>query len=142
MRVEWASVDYAPALRVALSAARAAGDVLRTDLHRPSGPRGKIDKAEADLEAEAVIRARLSEAFPSWGYLGEETGRISGSPGAPLWLVDPNDGTRDYLKGCRGSAVSIGLLHESRPVLGVIFAFAYPDDTGDLFAWEIGRAHV
>lgn len=131
-------MDFSNALRTALTAAREAGDLLRADLHRPEGPRGKIDKADADVEAEACIRARLSAAFPTWGYLGEETGRIEGAPGTPLWLVDPNDGTRDYLKGRRGSAVSIGLLYEARPVLGVIFAFAYPDDTGDLFAWAEG----
>jgi ADP-ribosyl-[dinitrogen reductase] hydrolase len=135
-------MDLAHALRVALAAAREAGDLLRADLHRPGGPRGKIDKAEADVEAEMLIRSRLSSAFPSWGYLGEETGRIEGAPGAPLWLVDPNDGTRDYLRGQRGSAVSIGLLHERRPVLGVVYAFAYPDDQGDLFAWAEGRGLV
>ena len=56
-----------------------------------------------------------------------------------MWLVDPNDGTRDYLKGWRGSAVSIGLLSERRPVLGVVFSFSYPDDRGDLFAWAEGE---
>jgi ADP-ribosyl-[dinitrogen reductase] hydrolase len=135
-------MDLAHALRVALAAAREAGDLLRADLHRPGGPRGKIDKAEADVEAETLIRGRLSAAFPSWGYLGEETGRTEGAPGAPLWLVDPNDGTRDYLRGQRGSAVSIGLLHERRPVLGVVYAFAYPDDQGDLFAWAEGTGLV
>ena len=123
------------ALDQALSAARAAGEMLRVDFHRPGGPRGLVDKAEADLEAEGMIRARLTTAFPDWGFLGEETGRHHGAPGAPIWLVDPNDGTRDYLQGRRGSAVSIALLEGRRPVLGVVFAFAYPDDAGDLFAW-------
>jgi ADP-ribosylglycohydrolase len=52
--------------------------------------------------------------------------------------VDPNDGTRDYLLGRRGSAVSIAAVHEGLPVLGVVFVFAYPDDEGDLFAWAEG----
>jgi ADP-ribosylglycohydrolase len=52
--------------------------------------------------------------------------------------VDPNDGTRDYLVGRRGSAISIGLVVERQPVLGVVFAFGYPDDDGDLFAWAEG----
>ena len=47
---------------------------------------------------------------------------------SPVWLVDPNDGTRDYLKGRRGSAVSIALLVRGLPRLGVVYAFAYPDD--------------
>ncbi len=125
-----------------MAAARAAGDLLRDDFHRPGGARGKVDKAEADVEAEWLIRHRLLAAFPDWAYLGEETGRAAGAPGAPIWLVDPNDGTRDYLVGRRGSAVSIGLLRERRPVLGVVFAFGYPDDDGDLFAWAEGCGPV
>ncbi|HET8648035.1 MAG TPA: inositol monophosphatase family protein, partial [Vicinamibacteria bacterium] len=75
-------------------------------------------------------------------YLGEETGRGEGEAGSPVWAVDPNDGTRDYLVGRRGSAVSIALLHAGRPVLGVVFAFAYPDGEGDLFTWADGMGPV
>ena len=126
------------ALEVATAAAREAGGILRADFHRAGGPRGAVDKADADVEAEIAIRGRLLASFPSWGYLGEETGRVEGGTGEPIWLVDPNDGTRDYLKGQRGSAVSIGLFAAGRPVLGVVFAFAYPDDAGDLFTWAEG----
>src|SRR6185295_12990977 len=135
-------MELGPALEAATQAARAAGDLLRADFHRPGGPRGAVDKADADHEAEELIRGRLRDAFPDWSYLGEETGRASGRPGAPLWLVDPNDGTRDYLKGRRGSAVSIALLYEGRPVLGIVYAFGYPDDEGDLFAWAEGTGLV
>jgi len=121
-----------------MSAAEAAGSILREDFHRPGGARGAVDKAEADTEAEKLIRARLLSAFPDWRYVGEETGRAGGETAAPVWLVDPNDGTRDYLAGRRGSAVSIGLLVDGRPALGVVFAFAYPDDEGDFFAWAEG----
>jgi ADP-ribosylglycohydrolase/fructose-1,6-bisphosphatase/inositol monophosphatase family enzyme len=131
-------MSWQRALDVALLAAREAGAILLGDFHRRDGPRGAVDKAEADLEAEGAIRGRLLAAFPSWGYLGEETGRVEGAPGEPIWLVDPNDGTRDYLAGRRGSAVAIGLLAGGRPVLGVVFAFAYPDSAGDLFAWAEG----
>jgi ADP-ribosylglycohydrolase/fructose-1,6-bisphosphatase/inositol monophosphatase family enzyme len=130
------------ALDLAVSAARDAGDLLRADLCRPGGPRGGGDKADADTEAERLVRARLLAAFPGWGYLGEETGRAAGETGRPLWLVDPNDGTRDYLKGRRGSAVSIALLVDRVPRLGVVYAFAYPDDEGDLFAWAEGCGPV
>jgi fructose-1,6-bisphosphatase/inositol monophosphatase family enzyme len=134
------ALDLARALEVAVAAAREAGDILRRDFHRVGGARGHGDKAEADTEAEVLIRARLLQAFPSWGYLGEETGRgPQPAAGAPTWLVDPNDGTRDYLEGRRGSAVSIGLVASGLPVLGVVFAFAYPDDDGDLFAWSENR---
>lgn len=131
-------MDLQRALEEAVSAAEAAGHVLRDDFHREDGPRGAVDKADADTEAERLIRQRLTAAFPDWSFLGEETGRHEGAPGAPRWLVDPNDGTRDYLVGRRGSAVSIGLLAGGRPVLGVVFAFAYPDDDGDFFAWAEG----
>jgi ADP-ribosylglycohydrolase/fructose-1,6-bisphosphatase/inositol monophosphatase family enzyme len=131
-------MDLRNALETAMAAAREAGTILRNDFHRPGGPRGSGDKAEADLEAERVVRARLIASFGSWGYLGEETGRVDGDAGAPVWVVDPNDGTRDYLAGRRGSAVSIGLIAQRRPVLGVVFAFGYPDDDGDMFAWAEG----
>src|SRR5512139_1670983 len=115
--------DLSRALAVAIAAAREAGDLLRADLHRPAGPRGEVDKADADTEAEQLIRARLLGELPGASFLGEETGRAAGRAGEPLWLVDPNDGTRDYLRGRRGSAVSIALLVDSRPCLGVVFAF-------------------
>jgi ADP-ribosyl-[dinitrogen reductase] hydrolase len=130
------------ALELAVVVAREAGVLLRADLHRSGGPRGSGDKAEADTEAEWLVRQRLLAAFPGWRYLGEETGRAAGDPGAPIWLVDPNDGTRDYLKGRRGSTVSIALLVDRVPRLGVVYAFAYPDDEGDLFAWAEGCGPV
>src|SRR5262245_604769 len=131
-------MELGRALETAVEAAKHAADVLRRDFQRVGGPRGKGDKADADNEAEELIRDRLRAAFPDWAFLGEETGRREGKRGAPVWLVDPNDGTRDYLKGRRGSAVSIGLVHEGQPILGVVYAFAYPDDAGDLFAWAEG----
>src|SRR5207237_6293283 len=93
-----------------------------------------------DREAETLIRQRLLAAFPAWDYLGEETGAApaAGGDGSHRWLVDPNDGTSAYLRGFRGSAVSIGLLRGGVPVLGVVFAFAHPDDHGDLLAWAEG----
>jgi len=134
--------DLSRALACAIAAAREAGECLRADLHRPGGPRGALDKADADTEAEHLIRGRLLAELPGTGFLGEETGRVEGRPGEPLWLVDPNDGTRDYLRGRRGSAVSIALLVDGRPRLGVVFAFSYPDDRGDLFAWAEGCGPV
>jgi ADP-ribosylglycohydrolase/fructose-1,6-bisphosphatase/inositol monophosphatase family enzyme len=136
------SLDLKHALGVAVEAARAAGALLRADFHRPGGPRGGGDKAEADTEAERLIRGRLAAAFPSWTYLGEETGGQAGAPGAPVWLVDPNDGTRDYLVGRRGSSVSIGLVADGYPVVGVVFAFGYPDDRGTMVTWAEGLGPV
>lgn len=142
-RVESGVLSLQGPLETAIAAAREAGAILAADFHRSGGPRGHgPDKADADLEAERAIRARLLAAHPDFGYLGEETGAAEGAPGAPVWLVDPNDGTRDYLVGRRGSAVSIGLAHGGLPVLGVVFAFAYPDDDGTLYAWAEGCGPV
>ncbi len=128
-----------PALSVAISAARAAGDLLRTDLHRPDGPRGHSHHADADDEAEVIIREILVAHHPSWGYRGEESKKHPPPDRTlPFWLVDPNDGTSAYLKGYRGSAVSIALIDDGVPVLGVVYAFSAPDDEGDLFAWAEG----
>jgi ADP-ribosylglycohydrolase/fructose-1,6-bisphosphatase/inositol monophosphatase family enzyme len=129
--------DLAAALSAAVEAAREAGALLRDEFHRPGGPRGHGGRAEIDRPAEEAIRARLLAAFP-WNYLGEETGRAGPGAGPFLWLVDPNDGTAAYLKGWRGSAVSIAALRDGQPVLGVVYAFCYPDGDGDLFAWAEG----
>ncbi len=129
--------DYRGPLAAAIEAAREAGALLRADFHQPDGPRGAGDHADADEEAERLIRAKLLAAFP-YAYRGEETGSAPGADGTHLWLVDPNDGTSAYLKGWRGSAVSIGLLRDGVPVLGVVYAFCYPDGGGDLIAWAEG----
>lgn len=94
--------DYQHALQTAIEAAREAGTILRNDLHRPDGPRGGESHADADDEAEQIIRQRLLAAT-DWSYLGEETGSHDGKDSRHRWLVDPNDGTAAYLKGWLGS---------------------------------------
>jgi ADP-ribosyl-[dinitrogen reductase] hydrolase len=132
--------DYTAALALAIRVAEEAGALLRAEFHRPGGPRGARGHADIDQEAEAHIRQRLCTAFPAWGYRGEETRPHlpPSDPEAHLWLVDPNDGTASYLRGQRGSAVSIALLRRGVPVLGVVYAPCAPDDAGDLLAWAEG----
>jgi len=135
------SESYEGALQVAVAAAQAAGELLRNEFHRPGGPRGEGQRAAVDIEADRLIRQRLLEAFPRWGYRGEEAGSQHWQRGedAPhLWLVDPNDGTNAFLSGWRGSSISIALLRGGRPVLGVVYAYAAPDSAGDLAAWAEG----
>jgi ADP-ribosyl-[dinitrogen reductase] hydrolase len=127
------------ALVTARDAALEAGAVLRAEFHRPGGPRGHYDKAGVDDEVELVLRGRLLGAFPRWGFIGEETGPGPFPDRDSYWAVDPNDGTIWFLKGWRGSSVSIGLVSSGTPVLGVVFAFAAPDDRGDLFTWAEGQ---
>lgn len=130
---------YAVALSVATEAAAEAAAILLAECGLPGGPRGWGGHCDADTEAENAIRARLEAAFPVWGYLGEETGRRRGTdPEGHVWLVDPNDGTSAMLQGHRGHAVSIGLLRDGLPVLGVVHAVDAPDDAGDVIAWAEG----
>ncbi len=134
-------VNYQQALDVAVQAAYQAGDLLLSEFYRPGGPRGQGGQAVVDPEAEVVIRNLLTTHFPHHGIRGEELSDLNQAPQDPqmhVWLIDPNDGTSSYLKGFRGSAVSIGLLRSGVPVLGVVYAFAAPSGQGDMFTWAEG----
>ena len=118
--------------------------MLREEFHRPGGARGEGGHAIIDELAEQEIYRLLITAFPAYGYRGEELG-FKASPkdsGRHTWVVDPNDGTSDFLRGFRGSSVAIGLLHAGRPVLGVVYAYCAPDSAGDLIAWAEGCGPV
>jgi ADP-ribosyl-[dinitrogen reductase] hydrolase len=128
---------YEKELKTVLDAVQEAGELLRTEFHRADGARGHSGHAEADTEAEWRIRKRLLDAFPQYRYRGEETGSVN-SEDPHVWLVDPNDGTSTYLRGGRGSAVSVALIRSGVPVLGVVYAFVAPDDRGDLIYWAEG----
>jgi ADP-ribosylglycohydrolase/fructose-1,6-bisphosphatase/inositol monophosphatase family enzyme len=123
--------DYREALAAAVAAAREAGEVLREGFAHPGLAR------RFDLRAEEAIRRRLRAATP-WGYSSDEAGYLPGVDPSHLWLVDPDDGTFHYNQGARGSAVGIAALRGGVPVLGVVFAFAFPDHDGDLIAHAEG----
>jgi myo-inositol-1(or 4)-monophosphatase len=72
----------------------------------------------ADQAVEALIRRRLSEAFPEDGFLGEESG---GTPTASFWSVDPIDGTGNFLRGIPVWGVSVGYVEDGEPSLGLIY---------------------
>ena len=127
-------------LDAAISCAREAGALLRQEFHAPTGPRGAGQSAEVDAEIESFLRQQLLAAFPC-GWLGEEGRALPGSTNS-TWVVDPHDGTGAFLAGRRGSSVSIALVHGGRPVLGVVYAFAFPDDHGDMIAWAEGEGPV
>jgi len=133
--------DLSHPLRIAIEAARSAGELFRRELHRPGGPRGGDAHTPVDEEAERAIRERLL-AHTDWGYRGEETGEGGNTASEVTWVVDPNDGTTPFLQGWRGSAVSIAAVRGGVPILGVVFAYAYPDDDGDLIAWAHGAGPV
>jgi len=135
------SVGYEDALRVAVHASKLAGSFLRGEFHQLDSSHRSGSGKSVDTQAERIIRQELTTRCPNWGFLGEETGLAAPRTGdgpVHLWLVDPNDGTEAFLRGFRSSAVSIALLRDGVLVLGVVFAFAAPDDDGDLFAWAEG----
>ncbi|SEO00115.1 myo-inositol-1(or 4)-monophosphatase [Pseudorhodobacter antarcticus] len=75
----------------------------------------------ADQEVEAMIIAHLRDAFPDDGILGEEGGIIPGTSGR-IWVIDPIDGTFNFVRGGPQWAVSIGLWDGSKPIAGIIHA--------------------
>lgn len=87
----------------------------------------------ADREVENLIRARLHEVYPGDGILGEEYGLETGSSGF-IWAVDPIDGTSPFVNGMPNWCVSIGLLHDGVPVVGVISAPCH----GEIYAAALG----
>ncbi len=111
------------------------GALILAELRRPGGPRGSGYKAEVDVEIEVMLRRGLEQLF-SCDFVGEETGRHQ-TGHRYCWVVDPNDGTADFLAGRSGSAVSVGLLDEGEPVLGVIYAPDTPRGP-DCIAWQHG----
>jgi len=132
-------------LEAACIAARQAGEVLRKEQRMPGGPRGSHGKAPADVEAERVIHRVLSKAFPDYGFIGEELPELkreAKDAERSIWLVDPNDGTAAFLRGWRGNSVSIGMIRNGVPVLGVVFAPCAPDDDGDFFSWAEGMPAI
>ncbi|HJP99372.1 MAG TPA: inositol monophosphatase family protein [Rhodanobacteraceae bacterium] len=114
------------ALDVALAAARAAGERVMEHFDRGVEVEIKADATPvtiADREAEDIIRSALRGAFPDHAILGEELGR-EGS-GAFLWLVDPLDGTKSFVRGTPFFSTQIALMHERELVLGVSHAPAW-----------------
>lgn len=78
---------------------------------------------EIDLEVDAFLRERLTALDPQAGWLSEETLDVSDRMERDrLWVVDPIDGTRDYLRGREGWCVSVALVEERTPLIGVLDA--------------------
>ena len=117
------------ALDVAVEAARAAGDLLL-------GCYGGLDPSEveekgrndvvsrADRESEALLRRTLLGAFPGDLFVGEEGGLAGSDPHAPAWIVDPLDGTANFVRGFPHWSVSIGRTSggsDGELVLGVVW---------------------
>lgn len=118
-------------LRVAIAAARAGAEELtrlRSDrVVQEKAPKDLV--TDADLASQLAIRTRLEAAFPGYAFVGEEAGEGDppaavrrGDPDAPpCWVVDPLDGTVNFVHRLQSFAVSIGLYARGKMRLGVIF---------------------
>jgi histidinol-phosphatase len=119
-------------LKAAIEAAEAAAKVIRDLYQRNLQVVTKADKSpvtEADVRSEEAIHEVLSKHFPSYGFFGEETGQHDMSAES-VWLVDPIDGTKSFVRECPFFSTQIALMREGRMVLGVSSAPAYGE-----FAW-------
>ncbi len=119
-------------LKAAIKAAEAAAKVIRDLYQRNLQVVTKADKSpvtEADVRSEEAIHEVLSKHFPSYGFFGEETGQLD-MGAESVWLVDPIDGTKSFVRECPFFSTQIALMREGRMVLGVSSAPAYGE-----FAW-------
>lgn len=109
-----------------IKAARKAGRSLVKDFREVENLQVAAKSAgdfvsRADKEAERIIKEELRNARPNYGWLGEETGEEDGEDPTRRWIVDPLDGTTNFLHGLPHWAVSIALEHKSEIVAAVIF---------------------
>ena len=113
-------------LNLMIKAARKAGRALVKDFREvenlqvsSKGPGDFVSKA--DREAERLIKEELMGARPTYGWLGEETGEQDGQDPTRRWIVDPLDGTTNFLHGMPHWAVSIALEHKGEIVSAVVY---------------------
>ncbi len=127
-------------INVMVKAARRAGRSLSRDLGEVEnlqvslkGPANFV--SAADKRAEEMLYSDLSKARPGYGFLGEEGGNREGADKTHTWIVDPLDGTTNFLHGIPQFAISIGLQREGTVIAGVI----YNPATDELFIAERGK---
>jgi len=116
-----------PFLSAALAAAEAAAGIIRRLYRENLAVEYKSDQSpvtRADVESERAIRAVLSARFADHGFYGEETGRER-EDAEYLWLVDPIDGTKSFVRRYPMFSTQIALMHRSQLILGVSSAPVY-----------------
>jgi myo-inositol-1(or 4)-monophosphatase len=127
-------------LNVMIKAAQKAGRTLKRDFgeieHLQVSLKGPANfVSAADHRAEEIVREELERARPGYGFLGEEGGAREGSDKTHRWIVDPLDGTLNFLHGIPHFAISIGLEREGTIVAGLI----YNPIADELFTAERGK---
>ncbi len=133
-------MQHSATLNVMIAAARKAARALKRDF-------GELEKLQvslkgpanfvtaADRRAEETLYLELSKARPGYGFLGEEGGKREGADKSHTWIVDPLDGTTNFLHGIPQFAISIGLERERTIVAGLI----YNPANDELFIAERGK---
>jgi histidinol-phosphatase len=130
-------MNHSPELKAALDAAEKAALITRALYEHNIEVRIKADKSpvtEADVRCEIAIREILEARFPTYGFFGEETGS-HGEDAEYLWLVDPIDGTKAFIREYPMFSTQIALMRRGELVLGVSSAPVY----GELAYAERGR---
>src|SRR6201986_2535978 len=113
-------------INVMVKAARRAGRSLKRDLgeieHLQVSLKGPANFVSlADKRAEEMLYTDLAKARPGYGFIGEEGGTREGPDKSHTWIVDPLDGTTNFLHGIPQFAISIGLSREGTVIAGVIY---------------------
>ncbi|MEV8465837.1 inositol monophosphatase family protein [Fluviibacterium sp. DFM31] len=113
-------------LNVMIKAARKAGRSLVKDFREVENLQVSMKGAgdfvsKADIAAEEILKEELLGARPTYGWLGEEGGGQDGEDPTRRWIVDPLDGTTNFLHGMPHWAVSVALEHKGQIVAGVVF---------------------
>ncbi|WP_380057655.1 inositol monophosphatase family protein [Falsihalocynthiibacter sp. SS001] len=113
-------------LNIMVKAARRAGRSLAKDFREVENLQVSVKGAgdfvsKADIAAEAILKEDLMEARPTYGWLAEESAEIPGSDPTRRWIVDPLDGTTNFLHGLPHWAVSVALEHKGEIVAGVVY---------------------
>jgi myo-inositol-1(or 4)-monophosphatase len=133
-------MHHSATLNVMIAAARKAARALKRDF-------GELEKLQvslkgpanfvsaADRRAEETLFAELTKARPGYGFLGEEGGKREGADKSHTWIVDPLDGTTNFLHGIPQFAISIGLARENAIVAGLI----YNPANDEMFIAEKGK---
>jgi myo-inositol-1(or 4)-monophosphatase len=131
---------HSAVLNVMIKAAHRAGRALKRDL-------GEVEKLQvslkgpgnfvtaADRRAEEIVREELAKARPGYGFLGEEGGAREGSDKTHRWIVDPLDGTTNFLHGIPHFAVSIALERSG----AIVAAVTYNPANDELYVAERGK---
>ncbi|KAF1707619.1 inositol monophosphatase family protein [Pseudoxanthomonas sacheonensis] len=115
-----------PVITIMVKAARQGGNVLLRNINKLDAlnvvEKGRLDYAsEVDADAEKAVIKELKRAYPDYSVLGEESGGQAGKNGRYTWVIDPLDGTSNYLRGFPHYCVSIALVDNGEPTDAVIF---------------------